>query len=116
MGLHDNTQCLTYVCAKATSTMNQILHVSIETTDTCYDSWFSRTMSKPSICICNHGAEFFVFGLTDSPISDHWSLKALSMCAHYLPIAFVEPTNEEALSNMMLAATYAGIGRDDDKI
>ncbi|KAI9294413.1 alcohol dehydrogenase, iron containing, 1, isoform CRA_b [Neoconidiobolus thromboides FSU 785] len=45
-----------------------------------------------------------------NPISDIWSLKALQMCIKYLPRAFKDPSDIEASENMLLAATYAGIG------
>jgi hydroxyacid-oxoacid transhydrogenase len=45
-----------------------------------------------------------------NPISDVWSLKALEMLSLYFVRAVENPDDEEARSNMMLAATYAGIG------
>ncbi len=45
-----------------------------------------------------------------NPISDMWSCKAMEMVAANLPIVLAEPNNIEARGNMMLAATYAGIG------
>ncbi len=32
------------------------------------------------------------------------------MCAEFLPRAFLDPTDEEARAQMMLAASFAGIG------
>ena len=45
-----------------------------------------------------------------NPISDVWSIKALSMVAEYLIRAVEDPSDEEARSQMLLAASYAGIG------
>ncbi|TPX37420.1 hypothetical protein SmJEL517_g00646 [Synchytrium microbalum] len=45
-----------------------------------------------------------------NPISDIWSLKALRMCVENLPLVFKDPGNTEAMSQMILAATFAGIG------
>lgn len=45
-----------------------------------------------------------------NPISDLWSMEALRLTAKYLRRAFKDPSDDEARSNMMLAASYAGIG------
>ncbi|KAJ3063066.1 Hydroxyacid-oxoacid transhydrogenase, mitochondrial [Podochytrium sp. JEL0797] len=45
-----------------------------------------------------------------NPISDVWSLKALKMCIDNLPKAYAEPHNHLAQEEMILAATFAGIG------
>ncbi len=45
-----------------------------------------------------------------NPISDIWSLQALRMVAEFLPRAFEDPSDDEARAQMMLAASYAGIG------
>ena len=45
-----------------------------------------------------------------NPISDQWSKVALRMLAKNLPLAVENPDNEEARSQMVLAATFAGIG------
>lgn len=45
-----------------------------------------------------------------NPISDLWSLHALELVAEYLPEAYDDPGNDEARSQMLLAATLAGIG------
>lgn len=45
-----------------------------------------------------------------NPISDVWSMKALSIVAEYLIRAVEDPSDEEARSQMLLAASYAGIG------
>ena len=45
-----------------------------------------------------------------NPISDVWSLRALSMVVEYLPRAVNDPSDEEARGQMLLAASYAGIG------
>ncbi|OLY80594.1 Hydroxyacid-oxoacid transhydrogenase, mitochondrial [Smittium mucronatum] len=45
-----------------------------------------------------------------NPISDVWSLKALKMTVNALPAIFKDPTDKVAQSQMILAATYAGIG------
>ena len=45
-----------------------------------------------------------------NPISDVWSLQALRMVAEYLVRAVDDPADDEARANMMLAASFAGIG------
>jgi hydroxyacid-oxoacid transhydrogenase len=45
-----------------------------------------------------------------NPISDIWSLQALRMVAQYLVRAVEDPFDEEARANMLLAASYAGVG------
>jgi len=45
-----------------------------------------------------------------NPISDVWSLHALRTAAKYLPRAVNDPDDEEARSNMLLAAASAGVG------
>ena len=45
-----------------------------------------------------------------NPISDVWSLQALRMTAQYLLRAVDDPSDEEARANMILAASYAGMG------
>jgi hydroxyacid-oxoacid transhydrogenase len=45
-----------------------------------------------------------------NPISDIWSLQALRMVAEYLRRAVQDPTDREARAQMMLAASYAGVG------
>jgi hydroxyacid-oxoacid transhydrogenase len=45
-----------------------------------------------------------------NPISDIWSLQALRMVAKYIVRAVEDPSDDEARANMMLAASYAGVG------
>src|SRR5262245_27868003 len=45
-----------------------------------------------------------------NPISDIWSLQALRMVARYLVRAVDDPDDDEARANMLLAASYAGVG------
>jgi hydroxyacid-oxoacid transhydrogenase len=45
-----------------------------------------------------------------NPISDVWSLQALRMVAAYLVRAFDDPGDDEARAEMLLAASYAGVG------
>jgi hydroxyacid-oxoacid transhydrogenase len=45
-----------------------------------------------------------------NPISDVWALQALGMVARYITRAVADPSDEEARSQMLLAASYAGIG------
>lgn len=45
-----------------------------------------------------------------NPISDIWSLQALRMVAQFLVRAVEDPDDDEARSNMLLAAAYAGVG------
>jgi hydroxyacid-oxoacid transhydrogenase len=45
-----------------------------------------------------------------NPISDIWSLEALRMVAAYLVRAVDDPSDDEARAQMLLAASYAGVG------
>jgi hydroxyacid-oxoacid transhydrogenase len=45
-----------------------------------------------------------------NPISDVWSLQALRMVAKHLVRAVDDPSDTEARANMILAASYAGVG------
>jgi hydroxyacid-oxoacid transhydrogenase len=45
-----------------------------------------------------------------NPISDVWSLQALRMVARSLVRAVEDPGNDEARAEMILAASYAGVG------
>ncbi len=45
-----------------------------------------------------------------NPISDIWSLQALRMVAQYIVRAVDDPSDDEARANMLLAASYAGVG------
>ena len=45
-----------------------------------------------------------------NPISDVWSLQALRMVAKYLVRAVADPSDDDARSQMLLAAAYAGVG------
>jgi hydroxyacid-oxoacid transhydrogenase len=45
-----------------------------------------------------------------NPISDIWSLHALRMVARFIVRAVEDPSDDEARSNMLLAACYAGVG------
>ena len=45
-----------------------------------------------------------------NPISDIWSLESLRMVAKYLIRAVADPSDDEARGQMILAASYAGVG------
>jgi len=45
-----------------------------------------------------------------NPISDIWSMQALRIVADYLVRAVEDPTDDEARGQMLLAASYAGVG------
>jgi hydroxyacid-oxoacid transhydrogenase len=45
-----------------------------------------------------------------NPISDIWSLQAMRMVARYLVRAVEDADDDEARGNMLLAASYAGVG------
>jgi len=45
-----------------------------------------------------------------NPISDIWALEALRMVSKYLIRAVADPSDDEARSKMLLAASYAGVG------
>jgi hydroxyacid-oxoacid transhydrogenase len=45
-----------------------------------------------------------------NPISDIWSMQALRMVARFLVRAVDDPSDDEARAQMLLAASYAGVG------
>lgn len=45
-----------------------------------------------------------------NPVSDLWAGKAIEMGTRYLPRAFADGSDQEARTQLMLAATYAGMG------
>lgn len=45
-----------------------------------------------------------------NPISDVWALQALRMVAQYLVRAVEDPSDDQARAQMILAASYAGVG------
>ncbi len=45
-----------------------------------------------------------------NPISDVWALQSLRMVASYIVRAVDDPADDEARANMLLAASYAGMG------
>jgi hydroxyacid-oxoacid transhydrogenase len=45
-----------------------------------------------------------------NPVSDIWALQALRMVARFLVRAVEDPSDDEARANMLLAASYAGVG------
>lgn len=45
-----------------------------------------------------------------NPISDIWALQSMRMVAQYLVRAVEDPADDEARANMLLAASYAGVG------
>ncbi|HEY1911122.1 MAG TPA: hydroxyacid-oxoacid transhydrogenase, partial [Vicinamibacterales bacterium] len=45
-----------------------------------------------------------------NPISDIWALEALRMVSRFLVRAVEDPSDDEARGNMLLAASYAGVG------
>ena len=45
-----------------------------------------------------------------NPISDVWALRAIEMVSRYITWAVDDPSDEEARGQMLLAATFAGIG------
>lgn len=45
-----------------------------------------------------------------NPISDIWSIRAIEMVAHHLERAVRDPSDVEARTAMLLAATFAGVG------
>ncbi len=45
-----------------------------------------------------------------NPISDIWSMQAMRMIARFLVRAVADPSDDEARANMLLAASYAGVG------
>jgi hydroxyacid-oxoacid transhydrogenase len=45
-----------------------------------------------------------------NPISDIWSLESLRIASRFLVRAFDDPSDDEARANLLLAASYAGVG------
>jgi hydroxyacid-oxoacid transhydrogenase len=45
-----------------------------------------------------------------NPISDVWAVQAMRMVARFLVRAVEDPSDDEARANMLLAASYAGVG------
>ena len=45
-----------------------------------------------------------------NPISDLWAIRALELVAKYLPRAVIDPSDDEARGQMLLASSMAGIG------
>jgi hydroxyacid-oxoacid transhydrogenase len=45
-----------------------------------------------------------------NPISDIWSLESLRIASAFLVRAFDDPSDDEARANLLLAASYAGVG------
>ncbi|HEY5619155.1 MAG TPA: hydroxyacid-oxoacid transhydrogenase [Vicinamibacterales bacterium] len=45
-----------------------------------------------------------------NPISDIWALEAMRIVSHYLVRAVDDPSDDEARAQMLLAASYAGLG------
>src|SRR5579885_3381220 len=45
-----------------------------------------------------------------NPISDIWALQALRMLSQFIIRAVKDPSDDEARANMLLAASYAGVG------
>ena len=45
-----------------------------------------------------------------NPISDIWALEAMRIVSNYLVRAVDDPSDDEARANMLLAASYAGLG------
>ncbi len=45
-----------------------------------------------------------------NPVADIWAGRAIEIGAHYLPRAYRDPGDVEARSQLMLAATFAGMG------
>jgi hydroxyacid-oxoacid transhydrogenase len=45
-----------------------------------------------------------------NPISDVWAMQAMRMVAQYLTRAYDDPSDDEARAQMLLAASYAGVG------
>ena len=45
-----------------------------------------------------------------NPVSDIWALKAIEMASRFLVRAFVDPSDDEARGQMILASSFAGMG------
>lgn len=93
-----------------TSTMPAAVKASSGLDVLCHslESWtaipYSERMPRPSNPIMRPAYQ------GANPISDIFSLKALKDCVKYLPRAVKNPDDMEAQSQMLLAATLAGVG------
>jgi len=94
----DNTKTLPPQVAASTG-LDVLTHATEALTAVPYTE---RPMpSRPSLRPAYQGA---------NPISDLWALEALRMVAQYLRRAVADPGDAEARGNMLLAATYGGMG------
>lgn len=93
-----------------TATMPRAVHASSGLDVLCHslESWtaipFSERMPRPQNPIARPAYQ------GANPISDIFSLQALRSTVKYLPRAVRDPDDTEAQSQMLLAATLAGIG------
>lgn len=109
-----------------------IAHRSLRPVVGIVDPENTRTL-PPMVAACSgfdvlcHGLESYTalpFGQRDAadspgmrpayqgsnPISDVWSLRAVEMVAENMVRAVTDPSDEEARTQMLLAATFAGVG------
>ena len=72
---------------------------ALESITARYDTTFDRKPPEQRVTYCG-----------SNPVSDLWSEKALALIAASFRTAVRDGANLEARSNMMLAATFAGMG------
>jgi hydroxyacid-oxoacid transhydrogenase len=100
LGLLDPENTRTMPAAVAASTGLDILSHAVESYTAMPFSERPRP-DRPSLRPAYQGS---------NPISDIWSMQALRMVAAYLVRAVDDPSDDEARAQMLLAASYAGVG------
>ncbi|MEX2426559.1 MAG: hydroxyacid-oxoacid transhydrogenase [Thermomicrobiaceae bacterium] len=94
----DNTRSMPQMVA-ACSALDVLSHAVESLTAAPYDN--REAPSSPAYRPAYQGS---------NPISDIWAARAIEMMARNIDEAVFNPENDEARSEMMLAAAYAGIG------
>jgi hydroxyacid-oxoacid transhydrogenase len=100
LGLLDPDNTLTMPRQVAASTGLDILSHAIESYTALPFSQRSRP-ERPTMRPAYQGS---------NPISDIWALQALRMVSQFIVRAVEDPSDDEARANMLLAASYAGVG------
>jgi hydroxyacid-oxoacid transhydrogenase len=100
LGLLDPDHTRTMPCEVAASSGLDILSHAVESFTALPFSGRPKP-ERPSLRPAYQGS---------NPISDVWALQALRMVSRYLVRAVSEPDDDEARGQMLLAASYAGVG------
>jgi hydroxyacid-oxoacid transhydrogenase len=100
LGVVDPNNTRTLPPAVAASTGLDVLTHAVESF-TCIDYRERPRPARPGLRPPYQGT---------NPISDLWATQAMAMLRDNLPRAYDDPSNDEARAQMMLAASFAGIG------